>query len=140
MTTIFSVLNDIIQKKKGNLHFSPDFEDAIKNPYLFQRWLSMSSPLNSYLINETTNKLYTALENDLELWYKLYLVLIEKNPNYQKTSYIKRPFEKTDETMEKILELLQIRNELSHREVTEYLELEKTLNFDIERHKKLIVK
>ncbi len=138
MTTIFTVLADILKYKKGDLSKESEFDNIVRSPYMFQRWVSMTTPFNSFLINETTNKLYEGLDN--ELLYKLLLVLIEKNVNYQKTNYLKRPSEKIDENMVQVIDILRQKNELSQREVENYLELEKELNYDVERHKKYINK
>ena len=139
MTTIFTILNDLLQKKGGNLHTQTDFTPAVKSPYLLQRWVSMTTPANVELINETTNKIYSGLENKPDLWYKLFYTVIQKTPNSKKIQYIKKASEKTNETMEKTIEVLQKRNELSYREICEYLALEEEINpeFKITKYKQL---
>lgn len=138
MTTIFTILTDILQKKKGNLHTDSEFSNALKSSYLFQRWVSMSHPMNAFLLNETTNKIALGLGNDLELWYKLFLVLIEKNPSYQKINYIKKKTITENEELQKLIQILQIKNNLSEREIRQYLALEEILDFNTERYKKYI--
>lgn len=128
MTTIFSILNDILHKKHGDLHTKHDFTQAMKSPYLFQRWVSMTNANNAYLVNETLNRLYTGLENSSEKWYQLCYAMIVKDTGHRKTAYIKKPTEKKDEKHEKEVTLLMERNQLSRREVEEYLELENHIN------------
>jgi hypothetical protein len=139
MTTIFTILTDILQKKKGDLHTDSEFINTLKSNYIFQRWVSMSKPMNAYLINETTNKIAQGLGNDLELWYKLFIVLIDKNPTYQKINYIKKKTVTENDDLQKLIQILQTNNNLSEREVKQYLELEEQLNINnIERYKKYI--
>ena len=55
MNTIFTFINDIIFGKKGDVIENVEDEDQF-NGYLVNRWVSMYSPDNASIINETTNK------------------------------------------------------------------------------------
>jgi hypothetical protein len=125
MINIFHILRDVLQTKSGTLNEKPDFK-ATFSPFLIQRWLSMESKTNAYLLNETTNKLWSGLEDDKQLWYKLYLVLINKKA-YNKINYIKKSEKIVNEKREKEVEELAKRNRISKREIEEYLELETIL-------------
>ena len=59
--TIFDILKDIIQNKTGKCVESLEFDEAIGSHYILQRWLSMYSTLDAYILNETTNKLWQVL-------------------------------------------------------------------------------
>lgn len=120
--TIYTILKDIFKTKDGTLHTKPDFNQALQSTYMLQRWISMDSIDTAHLVNETTNKLWIGLADDKELWYKLYLTLINKK-NYHKISYIKRPKAVVSEKKEKMVEELANRNELSKREVEANLKL-----------------
>lgn len=136
MTTIYTILKDLFQIKSGKLDQSLDYDEAVKSNYLLQRWISMESSNSSIIVNEITNKLWIGLEDDKKLWYKLLNTILYKK-NFGKIKYIKKSDKKTDENIEKVIECLANRNELSKREIEEYLELSKTLNIDTERYNKL---
>ncbi len=138
MTTIFSILNDLMHKKNGNLHKQHDFPQAVKSPYLLQRWVSMATTDSAYIVNETTNKIYAGLNNNSELWYKLYFTLLPKTPSHKKTAYIKKSSEKINEKTEEIITILQNRNQLSRREVEACLDLENQLGNDTAKYEKLL--
>lgn len=138
MTTIYNLLNDIFKVKSGKYLNSPDFNEAVASNYMLQRWISMDSPSNAYLINETTNKLWNSFENDKQMLYKLYLVLIDKQ-SYNKIKYIKKSNKVINEKRVKLMEILAKRNQISQREVEQHLELLVNLNKDIERFKEYVV-
>jgi hypothetical protein len=121
MITIFDILKDVLNTKSGTLTKESDFSTTF-NPYLVQRWVSMDSKENAHLVNETTNKLWSGLEDDKELWYKLYLTLLNKK-NYRKIAYIKKSEKVVNEKREKEIEDLAKQYKLSKREVEQYLEL-----------------
>lgn len=127
MTNIFTILKDVFQTKSGNLSDELDFNESF-NPYIFQRWITMESTESAHIANETTNKIWNGLEDNQEMWYKLYITLIKKR-NFKKIPYIKRAKMVTNE--KKDLEIAQLakQHNISQREVKEYLNM-------IESHEK----
>ena len=121
MTNTFIILKDLFQTKSGKLVDAPDFRTNF-SPFLIQRWVSMDSKDNAYLVNETTNKLWSGLEDDRELWYKLYMTLISKKV-YKKIAYIKKAEKTVNEKRTKLVELLAKRNNISQREVEQNLDI-----------------
>ena len=120
--TIYTVLKDIFKTKEGKLHTKPDFSQALQNNYILQRWISMDSTENAYLVNETTNKIWSGLADDKELWYKLYLILINKK-SYHKIGYIKRPSTVVNEKRKKLIDDESIKHQLSKREIETNIKL-----------------
>lgn len=137
MITIYNVLKDLFTVKTGKLINDPSFNDAFVSNYMIQRWVSMESPVNAYLVNETTNKLWKAFENNKEMLYKLYTVLIKKQ-SFKKIPYIKKAEKKVNEKTEKLVEHLALKNQISKREVEEHLDMLNVLNIDTERYKKYV--
>lgn len=115
--TIFDILNDIFRNKTGELLNNNEFYEVLQSPYILQRWVSMDSTQNAYLTSETTNKLCKALADDKEMWYKLFLVLVDKKNGYKKIRYLKREKRTVNEEKDKIIEELSKRYEISKREV-----------------------
>ena len=68
MINIFTFINDIIFGKKGTIIENVEDEDQF-NGYLVDRWVSMYSPENAIIINETTNKYYNVFDSKKE-WYE----------------------------------------------------------------------
>tara|TARA_R110000822_G_scaffold285247_3_gene406610 strand:- start:61 stop:474 length:414 start_codon:yes stop_codon:yes gene_type:complete len=120
MTTIFTILKDVIQNKTGDLVNEADFQQSC-NPYMLQRWISMESTENAHLVNETTNKLWNAIGDDREYMYKLYMSLISKK-NYGKIPYIKKKEQKVNLKHEDEINRLARMNGISVREVREHIE------------------
>jgi hypothetical protein len=134
---IYDLLKDIFQNKKGDLIAEHSFNDAFTSPFLVQRWISMQSPTNAVLINESTNKLWKGLADDKNLWYKLYITLINKE-KFGKISYIKKEKKIINETQNKIIEKLSERNQLSQKETESNLELLQLFGKDVKKFKKMI--
>ena len=126
--TIFDILGDIFRNKTGKLIENSDFSEALQSPYILQRWISMYSTQNAYLVSETTNKLCSGLMEDKELWYKLYLTIIDKQSKYTKTKYIKRTKNVVKEEHNTILTKLSNVYEISKKEVESNMKLLETLN------------
>ena len=61
MNNIFTFINDIIFGKKGDVIENVEDEDQF-NGYIINRWVSMYSPDNAKIINETTNKYYNVFD------------------------------------------------------------------------------
>lgn len=139
MTTIYLILKNIFHIKSEKLIDQPNFDEALSSNYMLQRWLSMESPTTAHLLNETTNKLWNAFDNDKKMWYKLYMVLINKKPEtYKKIVYFKKTKKIKNEKTEQIIETLANRNQISQRETEQHLALLTMLNKDTERFKKYV--
>lgn len=135
--TIYDVLRDIFQNKTATLIDDHEFKDAYASNYLMQRWVSMDSPDNTLKVNETTNKLWKGLEDDKDLWYKLFIALTEKK-RFTKISYIKKQKKIVNEKRNNLINMLSNRNEISKRETEENLNLLEMLGKDTKKFKKLV--
>ena len=134
---LYDLLKEIIQTKKGTANKEHTFNDAFTSPFLMQRWLSMDTPLTASIINITSNKLYKGLDDDKNLWYKLFIVLNNKK-TYKKIAYIKKEAKTENKTESKMIEKLSERNELSKHEVENNLKLLEALGKDTKKYKKLV--
>lgn len=119
---IFDFINDILYKKSGTLLTKKELESEFQ-PYMVQRWLSMHSNVNVRILDATVNKLHRAIDNKPQ-WYKLFLSMIPKS-KFKRFRYIKKvskPQGKIKSEMEQAIELVAQTNEISKREVREYVE------------------
>ena len=135
--TINDILRDIFQNKTATLNDKHEFNDVYASNYLMQRWVSMDSTNNAVIINEVTNKLWKGLEDDKELWYKLFIALTEKK-KFTRIKYYKKQKKEINEKRKILIDKLSIRNELSKREVEDKLNLLELLGKDTKKFKKLI--
>ena len=119
MINIFTFINDIIFGKKGNIIQNVEDEDQF-NGYLVNRWVSMYSPENATIINETTNKYYNVFDSKKE-WYE-YLVKIIPRGSPGKINYIKKEKRKDVDNYDEIVKFLAKRFEISKREVQQYID------------------
>ncbi len=119
MTNIFTIINDIIFGKKGTILENVEDEDQF-NGYLVNRWVSMYSPDNARVINETTNKYYNVFDNKRE-WYD-YMVKIIPKGSPGRIHYIKKEKRKEVKNYDEIVKYLAKRFELSKREVQQYID------------------
>ena len=129
MANIFSFINDILFKKKGDVLNNIDTESEY-NPYMVNRWISMYSPQMSILINNTVNKYYSIFNTKKDN-YKFLVSFLPKTRPYRIT-YIKKVSKKADDTSEAI-SILSKNLELSKREINYYIN---SNNIDIEMLKK----
>lgn len=123
MATIFDFLQDIIAKKKGDLLNDIDNESAL-SPYMLQRWLSMYSIGYNSILNNTSNRLYPAIQTKQQ-WYKLFLTLIPKT-RFKRIYYIRKTKEKETEDKKdnkQVIEFLAKQQKLSQREVADYIQM-----------------
>jgi len=121
--TIFDFLQDIVSKKKGNLLNDIDNE-AIFQPYMVQRWLSMYSLKFHSLLNVSVNRLYPVFSKKKD-WYKMFLMLIPKE-RFHKIFYIRKTAEKVDKRVEednKVIAFLARNHQISQREMKMYVEM-----------------
>ena len=119
MTNIFTIINDIIFGKKGTVLENVEDEDHF-NGYLVNRWVSMYSPDNARVINETTNKYYNVFDTKRE-WYD-YMVKIIPTGSPGRIHYIKKEKRKEVKNYDEIVKYLAKRFELSKREVQQYID------------------
>jgi len=117
---MFDYINKVLYKTKGpdtsNIKESEEFV-----PYMVQRWCSMYSPQIASLINCTSNRLWSALD-DKELWFN-YMHGVLPPCKFKRISYIKKKKDtelvtKNKETVLKVANSLEI----SSREVSQYIE------------------
>ena len=83
-TSIFDVLKDVLYTKSSK--HCEHLTDT--SNYMLQRWCSMHSAEPAFIINETTNKWITQI-NDKDLVYKLLLKIIPKQ-KFKKIIYLKK--------------------------------------------------
>jgi hypothetical protein len=117
---MFDYINKVLYKTKGpdtsNIKESEEFV-----PYMVQRWCSMYSPQIASLINCTSNRLWSALD-DKELWFN-YMHGVLPPCKFKRICYIKKKKDtelvaKNKETVLKVANSLEI----SSREVSQYIE------------------
>ena len=99
MKTPFDLISQILSSRE-RYQLEPD--DAF-NPFIVQRGLSMSSPLACALLNETTNLLYDAL--DEQMMCDLMILLVPKTNGYHKWIKKDGKTDKKDTTHAQIQEL-----------------------------------
>jgi|LakMenE01Jun11ns_1017448.scaffolds.fasta_scaffold9123809_1 hypothetical protein len=126
--TIFNILDDIFRNKTGELINNNEFNDALQSPYMLQRWVSMNSTQNALLVSETTNKLCKGLSDDKEMWYKLYLTLVDKSKSYKKIRYLKRDKKVVNEDRDKMIAELARRYEISKKEAENRMKQIESMN------------
>ena len=119
MNNIFSFINDIIFGKKGDVIENVEDEDQF-NGYIINRWVSMYSPDNAKIINETTNKYYNVFDSKKE-WYE-YLVKIIPQGSPGRIHYIKKEKRDKVKNYDEIVKFLAKRFEISKREVQQYID------------------
>lgn len=127
----FDIVKDIVSTKGGHLSNEPDFSDAVKSIYLLQRWVSMFSLQCSYLLSQTTNKLYNGFDSSEEL-YKLLVTIMPKQEFY-KFKYIKRDYKSNNDINDQIYKYLSFKRELSISEIKKMVEF---FNIDLTQYNK----
>lgn len=115
-TTFEHIANIINTKEQITLNTADEFI-----PYMTQRWISMISPEIAYVLNETTNVSWGAMQ-DKQMWYDYFLTVVPKL-GYKKLSYIK----KTKSPPSADVTELARRLEISCREAKELIEFDKSL-------------
>jgi len=129
---IFDFLKDILYRKKGDLCDKPE-DEAEFNAYITQRWLSMYSGQTARIVNDTTNRMWTILDEKKQ-WYQAMLYFIPKT-YFKKIKYIKKEKveDKLDKPEEDVIALLATNYEISQREIRMYIH---EYGMDIETLKK----
>lgn len=130
---MFDYLNKVLFKTKGpdtsNIQESEEFV-----PFMIQRWSSMHSPEIANLINETSNRHWSAL-SDKEMWFN-YMHGVIPNCRFKRISYIKKKKDTEEKTKNKD-NVNKVANnlEISSREVNQYIE-QFNLKIPNEQHQK----
>lgn len=112
--SIFDYIKDILFTKKGI--FISESEDSSQfQPYMIQRWCSMSSKDATLILNETTNR-WGVFFNNKDFIYKILLGVLPRQKQ-KKINYIKKP------PTSGVDDLKDISNtaELSKREIKAYI-------------------
>lgn len=120
--TIFDYIKDVLFQKKG-LYCSHNEEQLNFYPFMLQRWCSMADNDATLIINETSNKWLTTLNNK-KYFYQLMLTTLPKIKQ-KRVAYIKKA-NKSDSKDE--IDNISNAAELSKREVEESLNFLKSLN------------
>lgn len=119
---IFSFINDILYKKSGNVMEKKELETEFQ-PFMIQRWISFYSSSYAKLLNVSINKVYKGVKDKSQL-YKLFLSVVPK-AKFKKLQYIKKS-SKTDKNLdsnlEQAIEMFANVNQISKREVKQYME------------------
>ncbi len=118
MINIFTILNDIITDKKGDLLANVEDEDQF-SPYLVSRWLSMYSPEYAEILNRTSNKYYSVFDSK-KSWYEFLIRIIPKGSR-GRIVYIKKEKPKQIDNYDDVIKFLAKQLELSQREVENYV-------------------
>lgn len=132
--TLFDIINNLFSKKDSKITESFGFNEAVPVNFVLQRWITMESVQNSYLMNETTNKLLNSFNNDKELFYKFLYMLIDKSKT-NRITYIKKSVKVDNEEDEKLYKLMSDIYGISIKEIKSYLTI---FNIDVENYKKVI--
>lgn len=115
---IFNNINDILYTKNGksieNIEDENDFQ-----PFLVNRWLSMHSPEVAYVVNETSNRYYSTMD-DKQMCFRFLKSTVPK-AKWKKFNYIKR-IKKDKENLQEVVDLLASNLELSRREIINYID------------------
>ena len=121
MINIFTFINDILYKKKGDL-LNDGESETLFVPYMISRWTSMYSGSMTKLINQTFNRLWPAFDNK-DMWYKAFVVVLPKS-RFKKIEYIKKNKEakKSNPERKQLIEYLANNMEIPKREIIEILD------------------
>lgn len=85
MITPFSLMDDICNRKTRSFSGTNEFEDFDIGKYMFNRWLSMTSPKNALVASEVLNSYYTPDDKTF-----LYEVATLFSSRFKKLKYIKK--------------------------------------------------
>jgi hypothetical protein len=126
----FTHLKNVLYKKDNNLLSNNDLYKDF-NIYLMNKWMSFYSTDMCIYINEFCN-LYKNFDDKKE-WYQYYLKIIPKM-RFKKINYIKKG-KKSEEVSKEAIEMLAQANEMSCREILDYID---KFNIDINEVSKAI--
>ena len=89
MLTPISLMEDICNRKTYSLAKSKELDDISLGKYMFNRWLSMTSPKNALVASEVMNSYW--FPDDKELMYKVATLFAGRCGRFK---YAKKPKEK----------------------------------------------
>ena len=114
--TIFDYLKSILHTKQ----VITDTEEY--NNFMTNRWISMSTPMNALILNESTNKNFVLQKEE---HYKFLLNIIPQM-RFKKVEYIKKNKEKLDKIeKDNNIPIIAKNLEMSEREVKELQDIDK---------------
>ena len=118
---MFEHINSILYKSKAKeLGADSEFQ-----PFLVQRWCSMHSAPLTTIINETSNKYWSILE-DNTMWYTMLTTSLPKC-NFKRIEYIKKSKKEEQSISKNALQKVANNLEISSRELKYYVD-----NFNID--------
>jgi len=82
----------------------------------------MSSPELAYVMNETINSIWVAMNNDKQMWYDAFLTLTPRI-SYKRIEYMKKDRKEPSKDVSDLARLYQV----SCREIEEMLEIDPDL-------------
>lgn len=114
---MFNYLNSILYKSKieiSNINDVADFQ-----PFMAQRWCTMHSLPLVTIVNETTNKYWSVME-DKSTWFVALDTIIPKC-KFKKISYIKKSKKDLDIKEKEHIQKIANSLEISTREIISYI-------------------
>lgn len=120
----FQIQNKLFYSKKDDAGFLDQEGESAFVPFLLNRWLSFYSKDTPHFVNETLNR-YTGLFEDKQQLYRLYYNLIPRL-KFKRIQYIKKV--KKDKEEEVDYALFAKSNNISIRELKQYVDLQQTNN------------
>ena len=119
----FQLQNKLFYSKKTDAEFLDSEGEQAFVPYMFNRWLSFYSKEMGVFANESLNR-FGSIFQDKQQAYRLYYYFIPRL-KFKRIAYNKKL--KKDQEEEENLELIAKNNNLSVRELKEYMTLTKKL-------------
>lgn len=120
----FQLQNKLFYSKKEKADYLDQEGESAFVPFLINRWLSFYSKDTPHFVNETLNK-YSGIFEDKQRLYRLYYNLIPRL-KYKKINYIKKVKKSSEDDTD--LVLVAKNQNISVRELKQYVDLEKSLN------------
>jgi hypothetical protein len=120
----FQIQNKLFYSKKDDAGFLDQEGEQAFVPFLFNRWLSFYSKDTPNFVNETLNK-YSNIFEDKQQQYRLYYNLIPRL-KFKRIKYIKKIKGQKEE--EESYDVFAKNNNISQRELKQYVDLFETLN------------
>jgi hypothetical protein len=114
---MFNYLNSILYKNKADIQNLN--EDAEFQPFLMQRWCTMHSTEVTTLVNETTNRYWSVLD-DKKTWYAALDTVIPRC-KFKKIAYLKKTKKDLDGKEREYIQKIANSLEISSRELINYI-------------------
>lgn len=120
----FQVQNKLFYAKKDEAGYLDQEGESAFVPFIINRWLSFYSKDTPNFVNETLNK-YAGVFEDKQCVWRLYYNLIPRL-KFKRISYVKKVKKAAEE--DEGLSLIAKNQNVSVRELKQYVDLEKELN------------